>query len=314
MKRGRDVCSTFTHVSCRGGVLVATSVLAMLGLTPASAEGTDPLDAVADVAPAVLTDASVVEPDEVTTVGEVEVVVPSDATEGVSLDVPGTADFSIGLPFADDAELVESGDHPFFDNGNGSSTVPLVKDDGTVQILTTIEDADAPSSYSYEFDVPSGASLALTSDGGAQVATDEGVVTATIDAPWAVDANGAAVPTRYLVAGDTLIQVIDFDSTTAFPVVADPSVSLGWWIYIKYSKADVARYWSGTEFLNKAAPAAACTIAAGAVGGAVCGPLTADYFSSIGSTFKTAKANKQCVEIAMTYVGGVPVKWKAYSC
>ena len=301
-------------------MLVATSVLAMLGLTPASAEGTDPLDAVADVAPAVLTDASVVEPDEVTTVGEVEVVVPSDATEGVSLDVPGTADFSIGLPFADDAELVESGDHPFFDNGNGSSTVPLVKDDGTVQILTTIEDADAPSSYSYEFDVPSGASLALTSDGGAQVATDEGVVTATIDAPWAVDANGAPVPTHYEVDGTTLTQIVDFDASTAFPVVADPSVSFGWKIYLKYNKAEVKAQvsgWRGTasDKAKYASVFCAALVAGGAIGAvaaATCAAYAYDSMSSLMTTFKSAASAKKCMELQ--FVGPVLVGWKAYSC
>lgn len=51
---------------------------------------------------------------------------------------------------------------------------------------------------------------------------------AVIAAPWAVDANGAAVGTSYELDGQTLTQVLDIDETTAFPVVADPSAAF-WW-------------------------------------------------------------------------------------
>jgi len=43
------------------------------------------------------------------------------------------------------------------------------------------------------------------------------------EAPWAKDANGAAVTTRYRLEGNTLVQVVDFDQNTAFPVLADPN-------------------------------------------------------------------------------------------
>lgn len=47
---------------------------------------------------------------------------------------------------------------------------------------------------------------------------------APINAPWAKDATGRPVPTSYRLEGDSLIQVVSFSATTAFPVVADP-----WW-------------------------------------------------------------------------------------
>lgn len=55
----------------------------------------------------------------------------------------------------------------------------------------------------------------------------EDTIIATIDAPWAVDANGNQVPTHYDINGSTLTQVIQPDSNTAFPVTADPSAK--WW-------------------------------------------------------------------------------------
>lgn len=198
---------------------------------------------------------------------------------------------------------------------NGSTTTPLVHEDGSVQILTTIADASAPRVYEYPLDIPLGSLLTLTADGGAEVATSDGLVIVSVAAPWAYDAEGRAVPTHFEVEGGTLLQIVNHvDGQTAYPVVADPSVSFGWYVYVKYSKADVRRYWSGTQYLNQAAAAAACAAVASAYGAAVCGSLTAGYFESIGSTFKDAKKYNQCVEVAMTYVGGIPVKWKRYSC
>ncbi|MFF5253510.1 DNRLRE domain-containing protein [Streptomyces leeuwenhoekii] len=45
------------------------------------------------------------------------------------------------------------------------------------------------------------------------------------EAPWAKDANGDAVPTRYEVQDGYLVQSVDFTESTAFPVVIDP----GFW-------------------------------------------------------------------------------------
>lgn len=52
---------------------------------------------------------------------------------------------------------------------------------------------------------------------------------AEIAAPWAVDADGNAVPTLYEIAGDTLVQKVRVDASTTFPVVADPSFDWVWW-------------------------------------------------------------------------------------
>lgn len=51
---------------------------------------------------------------------------------------------------------------------------------------------------------------------------------AEIAAPWAVDANGTPLPTRYTVEGSTLVQTVETTTDTAFPVVADPSWV--WWV------------------------------------------------------------------------------------
>lgn len=59
---------------------------------------------------------------------------------------------------------------------------------------------------------------------------------ATVDAPWAVDANGDPIATRFEVDGDVIKRVVDIDETTAFPVAADPS----WWWWTKKAGGCIA--------------------------------------------------------------------------
>ncbi|MGC4174471.1 hypothetical protein [Demequina sp.] len=301
--------------------------MSFIGLTPASADEVDPLTVVADVVPSVLAEAAPIEVDQSQGVGQVDVTVASDAAEGIRLSGAGAENLSIGLPFADDAQFVANSGEPFFDNGNGSSTVPLVKDDGSVQILTTIDNADAPSTCAYDLDLAAGASLSLTATGGAVVTEEDGRITLAIAEPRALDANGDAVPTHYTVNGTTLTQVIEFTDTTAFPVVADPSFSLGWAVYVKYSKAEVKRLAPSSVGATtaKAISAAVCGIIGAALTstaspfigvpvGMVCGALSSAYVTSVANTFNSAKANGKCVEMQFAYISGVPVSWKPYSC
>lgn len=62
-------------------------------------------------------------------------------------------------------------------------------------------------------------------------AVSERVLVATLSAPWAVDANGDQLATHYVVDRDSLVQVIDIQEETVFPVVADPS----WAWYLRKS-------------------------------------------------------------------------------
>ena len=58
-----------------------------------------------------------------------------------------------------------------------------------------------------------------------------------ITEPWAVDADGEAVRTAYKLSGNAIVQTIQH-SGAAYPVVADPTVSLAWAIYVRWNLAD----------------------------------------------------------------------------
>ncbi|TQK20863.1 hypothetical protein FBY40_3407 [Microbacterium sp. SLBN-154] len=105
---------------------------------------------------------------------------------------------------------------------NGTSSSAVVKDDGSLQLLTVIEGPDAPDRFAYSLDIPEGATIDFLPDGGALV-TKDGSLVLGIAAPWAVDGNGSAVPTTYELSGSTLTQVVDHrGKDVSYPIVADP--------------------------------------------------------------------------------------------
>lgn len=139
--------------------------------------------------------------DEPITIGDVSLTIPSQATKGERVD---------------DAVVA-------FDGADGSTTVPVLKDDGSVQITTIISDASAPTSFDYDFTLPAGVSLVLDGDSGFVTAMDGDALVIGVAPAWAVDADGRAVPTHYEVQGSTLRQVVDHTTAAVtYPVVADP--------------------------------------------------------------------------------------------
>ncbi len=57
----------------------------------------------------------------------------------------------------------------------------------------------------------------------------DGFVVSHVLAPWAVDAKGRSVPTRFSIDADTLTQVVDHGLGIVYPVVVDPKFTSTWW-------------------------------------------------------------------------------------
>ena len=79
-----------------------------------------------------------------------------------------------------------------------------------VRTLITINESTASKEYTYD-------------TGEVYIVNKDNVIDTVIDAAWAVDANGNDVDTYYVVNGNILTQVVNFDEKTTFPVIADPS-------------------------------------------------------------------------------------------
>ncbi|MFD7929602.1 hypothetical protein [Streptomyces sp. NPDC059742] len=103
--------------------------------------------------------------------------------------------------------------------------------DGGARALVTLKNVDAPTTQRFNLGLPDGATLIADGTGGYDIVTSAGgagvAVRGHIDAPWAKDANGKAVPTSYSLDGNTLVQTIETGTNTAYPVVADPHYTWG---------------------------------------------------------------------------------------
>ncbi|WP_155885489.1 hypothetical protein [Cryocola sp. 340MFSha3.1] len=218
-----------------GAFLIGVGLTGFASPDAARANAVDAVAAIEKVAPAAVSEVARDSGDSGTSarmeVGDgTTVSVPLDARAGLHLDAPAAApDITIGLPFADRATAATGSQKAgvvVYDNNNGSSTVPVVHRDGTIQISTVIENAGAPTRYDYPIDVPADAALVEAPDGTVAVVAPDGAPLAVFGAAWAKDADGNPVPTHYRVTGNTLTQVVEHGERTVYPVVADPSTGV----------------------------------------------------------------------------------------
>lgn len=163
--------------------------------------------------------------------------IPSRAGSHIRLTKTGRT-MGITIPGHDDipAKTVGQG-VVVFDYKNGSATAPVVLSDGSVQITTIISAANAPRSYTYQLDLPDGATA--TEMGGRLWFSVGTQPLGGIAPAWATDSNGASVPTRYVYKEGILTQIVDHSAKFAYPIVADP------WIGINlFSSITVDSYYS----------------------------------------------------------------------
>ncbi|MFH6778554.1 DUF4258 domain-containing protein (plasmid) [Clavibacter michiganensis] len=190
--------------------IVVTGALVLAGVGPANAGESDTLDNIRSAV-------------------ETRAVLPETATAGESIGLsdglvsaPGSegSDVKLRLPGAprtaaqsDELALNVTG-------GDGYTTAIQDTGDGTFRALMHIESAAAPTEY--RFELGEGVELIPLEDGGVTARDAAGDIMGTFEPAWALDANGAAVPTSYTIEGSTLVQSVRLTSATAFPVVADP--------------------------------------------------------------------------------------------
>ncbi|MGM7777033.1 hypothetical protein ACSVHC_13605 [Arthrobacter sp. KNU-44] len=84
--------------------------------------------------------------------------------------------------------------------------------------FVVINSEAAPRSFAFDFTFDGRpADVVVASDGSAVVLDAVGQVVNYIAAPWARDANGKQVPTKYSSSGNRLIQHIEFGKRRHFP-------------------------------------------------------------------------------------------------
>ncbi|UTT38956.1 hypothetical protein NMP99_13185 [Glutamicibacter mishrai] len=177
-------------------------------------------------------------------VSGLSVVLPEKSIEGVKITGAAVPKVTIGLPQGAGSSTQERAGVVSFDNGNDSKTVPVIKDDGSVQIATVIEGPGAPTKYKYPIAVPAGAKLVATDDGGAKIIDSGGDPLGVFLPPWAIDADGKDVKTHYEIEDSALIQVVRHHEGSSYPIIADPTyVTTTYW----YSRRNVEDMWKALK-------------------------------------------------------------------
>ncbi|MCM3778732.1 hypothetical protein [Microbacterium hydrocarbonoxydans] len=150
------------------------------------------------------------------------------AETGVQLEGWTPDPLTLHLPLAheaSDAVVLDEGVIAF--PGKSSSSAVIVGEVG-VQVLTTIADDQAPTRFAHRLALAPEHTLS-SRDGIVEIVDERGRAVVTIAAPWAMDADGDAIPTAYEVDGNTLTQIVDHTtSDVSYPVVADPIFIAPW--------------------------------------------------------------------------------------
>ncbi len=220
--------------------------------------------------------------------------------QGNRVTLSSSQDTSLSWTGLGEDELVAARTLVGDDNANGkraASSAPgvdyltLVSSDG-FSVLIEAASVEAGSEYAFDVGLPNGASLILTDDGSVDVLGNDRYTIGTFEAPWALDANGKKLPTRFKVKGDTITQVVDIDETTAYPVVADPRFTWGWV--------------SGTVYFNKAETESLCLGAIAALSGmslrAIWVPILYAIAGTIAAFSCTAHWVGMCIKVKSYHV------------
>jgi hypothetical protein len=162
-------------------------------------------------------------------VGDVRVGIPLDPHDAVVLDRISGPRIALVLPYARSAGGAVSlaPGVAEFDNWNGSSTVPIVKTDGSVQIATVVRDAEAPTRYTLTLDLPPGAKARSVEGRSVAITGVDDRLLGGFAPVWAFDATGMSVPVRYEVSGSRVTVVVEHGEIPAiYPVVASAWLGL----------------------------------------------------------------------------------------
>ncbi|WP_419554174.1 hypothetical protein [Candidatus Poriferisodalis sp.] len=149
----------------------------------------------------------------------------NDGIEGLQSEGPIGPVGSTGVPTYGalwaPGEMIPTAVEILFDDANVELFTLEPEDRSLFAALLVIDNHEAPTEYRFENAVPEGHTAELQPDGSVRFFDADGNESGGIASPWAIDANGEEVPTRYTLDGTTLIQAIDHEGA-AYPVVADP--------------------------------------------------------------------------------------------
>lgn len=121
-------------------------------------------------------------------------------------------------------------------NSAGISSLATIKDDASVQIISVIEGPEASEEIAYTLNGGMPFSAKTSESGSLALLDESGALLGFAATPWAIDARGADVPTRYEVRGEQLVQIVEHHGGGwSYPIVADPYMGKNLFTNFTYS-------------------------------------------------------------------------------
>lgn len=168
-----------------------------------------------------------------------------------------------------------------------------------VAVTSVLARDPGPRGISFAIDLPEGSHLELQPDGSVAVVGGPATRGWRFAPPWARDASGRELATRYEVDGDLLVQHVTVDARTTYPVTADPKFTWGWvtgTVYFNRSETKKASTASG--LIGVALGACAASLATGPFATIFCAGLAA-HAGAIATVAAYAYGEGKCLKIKL---------------
>jgi hypothetical protein len=156
-----------------------------------------------------------------------EVSIPQELGEGIEIPGKGIEVELIGAAEGRSPSIIDQSVAAYPNIAPDTSFAVAPAPTG-FETMTILQSADSPTSQSFRLDLPAGAKLEETFEGGA-IVTREGDTLLEISSPTAIDASGAEVPVSLTVAGDSLKVEASPTASNSFPILVDPSYKYNWY-------------------------------------------------------------------------------------
>jgi len=237
-----------------------------------------------------------------------------DASGDLVIGDGGADDLRTALP--SDAAIEAEGQAFVAEGAKGDVDLTVVPLADGVQIVLGIDSPDAPTEYAFDLSRDGGVVPTLLDSGAVSLAGGSGEDMGLIEAPWAYDADGVAVPTRFEVRGSTLVQVVDHASgDVTYPVTADPSFkscNAFMATCVTFTKGETRTIAHAS--VGAAGVGAFCGFIPNLIGKVACGVVVAPVYASMRGTFVSARDSGRCVEVKSARVPSTPRTRPAPRC
>lgn len=257
--------------------------------------------------------------------GLIEDPVPleSSPVEDVSADsseiVLGEEDSQLVFDVDDVDEFSQDGGIFVAEGNSGEHSVSVIPLADGVQIVVDIASADAPTEYALDVSNVDDVVASLTAAGEVELTNTSGEDLGIVAAPWAYDAQGVEVPTRFAVNGNTIVQVVDHQGGDfTYPITADPkwkNCNYYTATCVTFSKSETKKIANAS--VGAAGVAAFCGLLPNVIGKVACGAVVAPIYASMRRTFEDAARTGKCVEVKFNRIPpaiNAVIGWKKVSC